>query len=192
MAIDGIVIKVNSLSQQEELGYTAKSPRWAVAYKYKPTSATTEIEDVRFQISRYGTLTPVGIFKPTLLAGSVVRRATLHNAQILERLNLHRGDTIIIVKGGDVIPKVIGVSHRSPSSAEKPFGYPTHCPGCNTSIEKKVLAGHTQYYCPNHKKCRPQQEERLAHFVSRQALDIRHLGKRTLALLLPSPLFSVN
>ncbi len=199
MAIDGIVIKVNSLGQQEELGYTAKSPRWAVAYKYKPTSATTELEDVCFQISRYGILTPVGIFKPTLLAGSVVRRATLHNAQILERLNLHRGDTIIIVKGGDVIPKVIGVEQRQPSSDKETFAYPTRCPGCNTPIEEKVLAGHIQYYCPNDKKCRPQKEERLAHFVSRQALDIRHLGKRTLALLLregrisrPSDLFQLT
>ena len=179
--IDGIVIKINAIEQQAQLGYTAKSPRWAIAYKYKPAHLTTTLAQVSYQVGRTGAVTPVAHLQPILLSGTTVKRASLHNANEIKRLHLHLGDTVLVEKGGDIIPKVIGVvaAQRKPGST--PITFITHCPACNTPLvqhEEEAV-----YYCPNEKACPPQLIGRLKHFVHRKAMHIDSIGSKTAALL---------
>ncbi|MEL6606898.1 MAG: NAD-dependent DNA ligase LigA [Bacteroidota bacterium] len=179
--IDGVVIKINALDQQEQLGYTAKSPRWAIAYKYKPENLATTLEKVDYQVGRTGAVTPVAHLAPILLAGTTVKRASLHNANEIMRLDLHLGDTVLVEKGGDIIPKVTGIvtAKRQPDST--PIRFITHCPVCGTLlVQHEAEAVH---YCPNEKGCPPQLIGRLKHFVARKAMHIDSIGGKTVALL---------
>ncbi len=179
--IDGIVIKINDLKQQEQLGYTAKSPRWAIAYKYKPESITTTLEKVSYQVGRTGAITPVAHLRPTLLAGTIVKRASLYNAHEIKRLNLHLQDTVLVEKGGDIIPKVTGVDVTKREAGTEPITFITHCPACGTPlIQREAEAIH---YCPNGKACPPQCKGRIKHFVHRKAMDIDSIGSKTVDLL---------
>jgi len=182
IAIDGVVIKVNDKQQQKQLGATTKSPRWAIAYKYTPENLATILENVDYQVGRTGVITPVAQLQPILLAGTVVRRATLHNASEIERLQLHEGDTVFIEKGGEIIPKITGVdmSKRLPNSL--PILFITNCPACGNSLIKKYEKG--ILYCPNVSGCPSQLQASLIHFVSRKAMDIRTIGPKTISLLL--------
>ncbi len=180
--IDGIVIKVNSYAQQQELGFTAKSPRWAIAYKYKAEQVQTELLNVSYQVGRTGAVTPVANLKPVLLAGTTVKRATLHNADEIEkRLKLHEHDWVFVEKGGEIIPKIISVNldKRDPSAAA--IRYITHCPECNTLLERKE--GEAAFYCPNDEGCRPQIVGKMQHFISRKAMNIDGLGDETIETL---------
>jgi len=180
--IDGIVIKVNSYAQQQELGFTAKSPRWAIAYKYKAEQVQTELLGVSYQVGRTGAVTPVANLKPVLLAGTTVKRATLHNADEIEkRLKLHEHDWVFVEKGGEIIPKIISVNldKRDPSTA--PIHYITHCPVCNTLLERKE--GEAAFYCPNDEGCQPQIVGKMQHFISRKAMNIDGLGDETIETL---------
>jgi DNA ligase (NAD+) len=182
VAIDGIVIKVNDITQQNKLGSTAKSPRWAIAYKYKPENIATMLESVDYQVGRTGVITPVAHLKPILLAGTIVKRATLHNAGEIQRLDLHLGDTVFVEKGGEIIPKVTGVdlSKRKPES--QPVKFITHCPACGATLIRKYEKA--LYYCPNTKACPYQLQGLLKHFVQRKAMDIRSIGKQTIEALI--------
>lgn len=179
--IDGVVIKINALDQQEQLGYTAKGPRWAIAYKYKPENLATTLERVAYQVGRTGAVTPVAHLKPIFLAGTTVKRASLHNANEIQRLNLHGGDTVLVEKGGDIIPKITGVvtARRKPDS--EPISFITHCPACYTRLMQHE--DEAVYYCLNEKSCPPQLIGRLKHFVSRKAMHIDAIGEKTAALL---------
>jgi DNA ligase (NAD+) len=179
--IDGIVIKVNSYAQQQELGFTAKSPRWAIAYKYKAEQVETELLSVSYQVGRTGAVTPVANLKPVLLAGTTVKRATLHNANEILRLDLHEGDTVYVEKGGEIIPKIINVNlaKRKPDAA--PILYLTHCPVCHTALERKE--GEAAFYCPNDEGCAPQIVGKMQHFTGRKAMDIDGLGDETIETL---------
>lgn len=178
---DGIVLKINSYSQQARLGYTAKSPRWAIAYKFKAESAATSLKKIVYQVGRTGAITPVANLAPVLLAGTVVKRASLHNANEIARLDLRVGDTVFVEKGGEIIPKITGVdlTKRLPHSA--PVDYITHCPECGTALVRSE--GEAIHYCPNYKGCPPQIKGRIAHFIQRRAMDINSIGERTIALL---------
>lgn len=178
---DGIVIKVNSIAQQEALGYTAKSPRWAIAYKYKAESSATRLKNIVYQVGRTGAITPVANLEPVLLAGTTVKRASLHNANEIARLDLRIGDTVYVEKGGEIIPKITGVdiSRRTPGS--RPVDYISHCPECGTELVRRE--GEAVHYCPNIKGCPPQIKGRIQHFIQRRAMDINSLGERTIALL---------
>lgn len=179
--IDGIVIKINDLDQQEQLGYTAKSPRGAIAYKYKPENLTTTLEEVGYQVGRTGAVTPIAHLKPILLAGTTVKRASLYNANEIKRLDLHLGDIVRVEKGGDIIPKVTAVVSKQRKPGSTPITFITHCPACNTPLvhqEEEAV-----YYCPNEKACPPQLIGRLKHFVHRKAMDIDAIGSKTAALL---------
>ena len=179
--IDGIVIKVNSHAQQEKLGYTAKSPRWAIAYKFKAEQACTELLAVTYQVGRTGAITPVAELEPVQLSGTTVKRASLHNANEIKRLDLHEHDYVYVEKGGEIIPKVTGVdfSRRKPGS--KPIRFIDKCPECGTPLVRHP--GEAQHYCPNEKNCPPQLKGRIEHFIQRQAMDIDSLGEKTIALL---------
>ncbi len=180
--IDGIVIKVNSYAQQHELGFTAKSPRWAIAYKYKAEQVQTQLLRVSYQVGRTGAVTPVANLKPVLLAGTTVKRATLHNADEIEkRLKLHEGDWVYVEKGGEIIPKIISVNleKRDPTSA--PINYITHCPVCSTKLERKE--GEAAFYCPNDEGCAPQIVGKMQHFIGRKAMNIDGLGDETIETL---------
>lgn len=185
---DGIVIKVNSIDQQQQLGFTAKSPRWAIAYKYKAESATTVLESISYQVGRTGAITPVANLQPVLLAGTTVKRASLHNANEIERLGLRIGDTVHVEKGGEIIPKVTAVelSQRKPDSS--PVIYITACPECETPLVRQE--GEAAHYCPNIEGCPPQILGRLEHFIQRRAMDIDSLGPETLRGLLDNQLIS--
>ncbi len=176
--IDGIVIKVNSYAQQQELGFTAKSPRWAISYKYKAQEVETILEKVSYQVGRTGAVTPVANLKPVLLAGTTVKRATLHNANEIERLNLHEGDSVFVEKGGEIIPKIINVnlSKREPGAVK--IIYPLVCPECGTALVRKD--GEVAYYCPNDEACPPQIVGKIQHFISRKAMNIDGLGDETI------------
>jgi len=176
--IDGIVIKVNSFSQQQELGFTAKSPRWAISYKYKAAEVETILERVSYQVGRTGAVTPVANLKPVLLAGTTVKRATLHNANEIERLDLHVGDSVFVEKGGEIIPKIINVNldKRKPD-AERVI-YPVSCPECGTTLIRKD--GEVAFYCPNDVACPPQIVGKIQHFISRKAMNIDGLGDETI------------
>ena len=178
---DGIVIKVNSHGQQRVLGSTAKSPRWAIAYKYKAQSASTVLEDIDYQVGRTGAITPVAHLTPVQLAGTTVKRASLHNANEIARLDLRIGDTVYVEKGGEIIPKVTGVDVTKRQAGSRAISYATYCPACSTKLIRKE--GEAQHFCPNIKGCPPQIRGRLEHFIQRKAMDIDSLGKETVALL---------
>jgi DNA ligase (NAD+) len=179
--IDGIVIKVNSYRQQEILGYTAKSPRWAIAYKFKAERVSTPLLSVVYQVGRTGTVTPVANLKPVFLAGTTVKRASLHNADIIKKLDLHEGDHVFVEKGGEIIPKVIGVDpdHRALNANEVRFI--THCPECGAPLERQE--NEAAFYCPNDTGCPPQIKGKLEHFISRKAMNIDSLGEGKIELL---------
>ena len=180
--IDGIVIKVNSYAQQQELGFTAKSPRWAIAYKFKAEQVQTELLAVTYQVGRTGAVTPVANLKPVLLAGTTVKRATLHNADEIEkRLKLHEHDWVFVEKGGEIIPKIISVNLDKRSPDTKPIQYPTHCPECGTELIRKE--GEAASYCPNDEGCHPQIVGKMQHFISRKAMNIDGLGDETIETL---------
>jgi DNA ligase (NAD+) len=176
---DGVVIKVNHLQQQEELGFTAKSPRWAMAYKFKSQQVETKLLSIDYQVGRTGAITPVANLEPVQLAGTTVKRASLHNADQISKLDIRVGDTVFVEKGGEIIPKIIGVAHRG--SAEKATNYITTCPECHTLLVRKE--GEAQHYCPNFYGCPPQIVGRIQHFISRKAMDIEGLGGETVTLL---------
>jgi DNA ligase (NAD+) len=178
---DGVVIKVNSLLQQQELGFTAKSPRWAIAYKYKAEKATTRLLSVVFQIGRTGTVTPVANLEPVFLSGSTIRRATLHNADQIALLDLHQNDMVYIEKGGEIIPKIVGVDHSFRTENNRKIEFITHCPECGTALIKNE--GEANHFCPNYLHCPPQIKGRIEHFISRKAMDIDGLGEETIDLL---------
>lgn len=175
--IDGIVIKVNNYRQQERLGTTAKSPRWAIAYKFKAERQETILESVSYQVGRTGAITPVANLKPVALAGTTVKRASLHNADQIAKLDLRLGDTVYVEKGGEIIPKVVGVNFakRHPDAPE--FHYIQHCPECATELIR--LEGEALHYCPNEEACPPQVSGRIQHFISRKAMDIEGMGSET-------------
>ncbi|GAB2984509.1 NAD-dependent DNA ligase LigA [Mucilaginibacter puniceus] len=180
--IDGIVIKVNNYNQQQELGYTAKSPRWAISYKFKAAQVQTELLAVTYQVGRTGAVTPVANLKPVLLAGTTVKRATLHNADEIEkRLQLHEGDWVFVEKGGEIIPKIISVNMDKRQPGAKAIKYITHCPACNTLLVRQE--GEAAYYCPNDEGCPPQIVGKMQHFISRKAMNIDGLGDETIDTL---------
>jgi DNA ligase (NAD+) len=176
--IDGIVIKVNNYSQQQELGFTAKSPRWAISYKYKAQEVETILEKVTYQVGRTGAVTPVANLKPVLLAGTTVKRATLHNANEIKRLDLHEGDTVLVEKGGEIIPKIIAVNTSKRSQDALKITYPDICPECNSNLLRKE--GEAVHYCPNDEGCPPQIVGKMQHFISRKAMNIEGLGHETI------------
>jgi len=175
--IDGIVIKVNDYGQQEELGFTAKSPRWAISYKYKAEQVETEFQSVSYQVGRTGAVTPVANLKPVLLAGTTVKRASLHNANEIERLDLRVGDTVFVEKGGEIIPKVMGVNLLKRAADAQPILYPVECPECGTPLIRRE--GEAVHYCPNDEGCPPQIVGRMQHFIGRKAMDIEGMGDET-------------
>ncbi|MDQ1141934.1 NAD-dependent DNA ligase LigA [Pedobacter agri] len=176
--IDGIVIKVNSYAQQQELGFTAKSPRWAISYKYKAAEVETVLEKVTYQVGRTGAVTPVANLKPVLLAGTTVKRATLHNANEIERLDLHEGDTVFVEKGGEIIPKIIKVNLEKRLAGSVKVHYLHNCPECGTELIRKE--GEAVHYCPNDEGCPPQIVGKIQHFISRKAMNIDGLGDETI------------
>ena len=168
--IDGIVIKVNSYRQQQKLGFTAKSPRWAIAYKFKAREAITKLLSIDYQVGRTGAITPVANLKPVLLAGTTVKRASLHNADQIALLDIRIGDMVIIEKGGEIIPKITGIVHDQRQKDSEPVKFITHCPECGTELIR--LTGEAKHFCPNDTGCPPQIKGKLEHFVSRKAMDI--------------------
>jgi DNA ligase (NAD+) len=179
--VDGIVIKVNSYQQQEELGFTAKSPRWAISYKFKAEQAHTRLNDIVFQVGRTGAITPVAELEPVFLAGTTVKRASLHNADIIEKLDVRIGDWVYVEKGGEIIPKIVGVDLEKRTSETHSFNYITRCPECNTELIRKE--GEAQHYCTNYLYCPPQVKGRIEHFISRKAMNIDSLGEGKIELL---------
>jgi DNA ligase (NAD+) len=177
--IDGIVVKVDNFNDRQELGFTAKSPRWAIAYKYKPMNASTILESVSYQVGRTGAITPVANLKPVLLAGTTVKRASLYNEAEIERLDLHLSDTVYVEKGGEIIPKLTSVDTSKRSIAAEKVIFIKHCPDCGTALQKLEAI----HYCPNQSGCPPQQLGRLEHFVARKAMDINSIGKETIQQL---------
>lgn len=178
---DGVVVKVNQLLQQEQLGFTAKSPRWAIAYKYKPENVSTQLNGITYQVGRTGAITPVAELQPVFLAGTTVKRASLHNANEISRLDLHEGDFVFVEKGGEIIPKVTGVDTARRKPSARSIAYITHCPECSTPLIRKE--GEAAHYCPNETGCPPQIKGRIEHFIHRKAMDIDSLGERTISLL---------
>lgn len=179
--IDGVVIKVNSLKLQQELGYTAKSPRWAIAYKFKAEVASTKLLSVTFQVGRTGNITPVANLEPVALSGSTVRRATLHNEDQIELLGLHLNDIVFVEKGGEIIPKIVGVDHTLRNESAEKISFISNCPECGTELVKNE--GEANHFCPNYLHCPPQIKGRIEHFISRKAMDIDGLGEETIDLL---------
>jgi DNA ligase (NAD+) len=178
---DGVVIKVNNLQQQEELGYTAKSPRWAIAYKYKAAQVSTILREITYQVGRTGAITPVANLEPVELAGTIVKRASLHNADQIEKLKIRIGDRVFVEKGGEIIPKIIAVDFTKRPENSKPTVYVTHCPECNTELIR--TEGDAKHYCPNEFGCAPQITGRIQHYISRKAMNIDGLGAETVDLL---------
>jgi DNA ligase (NAD+) len=178
--IDGVVIKVNNYRQQEQLGATAKSPRWAIAYKYKAEQARTLLESVTYQVGRTGAITPVANLRPVLLAGTTVKRASLHNADQIAKLDLHLGDEVYVEKGGEIIPKIVGVNIANRPAGAEPVGFIGKCPECGTELQRKE--GEAQHFCPNELGCPPQIKGRIEHFISRKAMNIDGLGAETIDL----------
>ena len=178
---DGVVIKVNSLQQQEELGYTSKAPRWAIAYKFKAEQVSTILEEITYQVGRTGAITPVANLKPVGLAGTVVKRASLHNADQIEKLGVRIGDTVFVEKGGEIIPKIISVDLTKRKVDSEPTIYADKCPECQTTLVR--TEGDAKHYCPNEFGCAPQITGRIQHFISRKAMDIDGLGGETVDLL---------
>lgn len=179
--IDGIVIKVNDFAQQEELGYTAKSPRWAIAYKFKAEEAHTKLLSVDFQVGRHGTITPVANLVPVQLAGTTVKRATLHNADFIKQLDLHYDDVVSVEKGGEIIPKITGVDLQCRKDNSIPVSFVSKCPECGTPLVQ--TEGEAAWYCPNSLGCPPQIKGRIEHFISRKAMNIESLGEGKIEVL---------
>ena len=195
-ATDGIVIKVNELEDQAELGYTAKSPRWAVAYKYKAEQACTPVLSIDYQVGRTGAVTPVANLEPVFLSGTMVKRATLVNEDQIRALDLHEGDWVYVVKGGEIIPKITGVEESKRSAGAIPPGFPVYCPDCGTPLVREK--GEAKWFCPNHRGCPVQIKGRIEHFVSRKAMNVL-CGEATIDLLFengllhsPSDLYSLS
>ena len=178
---DGIVIKVNNLQQQEELGYTSKSPRWAIAYKFKAAQVKTVLKEITYQVGRTGAITPVANLVPVELAGTIVKRASLHNADQIEKLDIRINDTVYVEKGGEIIPKIVAVDFAARPEDSQPTRYITHCPECHTELVR--AEGDAKHYCPNTYGCAPQIAGRIQHFISRKAMDIDGLGAETVDLL---------
>jgi len=183
---DGVVVKVNNLQQQEELGYTAKAPRWAMAYKFKAEQVATLLKQITYQVGRTGAITPVANLEPVQLAGTIVKRASLHNADQIEKLDIREGDTVYVEKGGEIIPKIMGVDLTQRPSNSEPTTYITHCPECDTQLVR--TEGEAQHYCPNADGCPTQIIGRIQHYISRKAMDIEGLGGETVALLVENGL----
>ena len=180
-AIDGIVLKVNSYAQQKALGYTAKSPKWAIAYKFKAEEVETELQSVDFQVGRHGTITPVANLAPVQLAGTTVKRATLNNEDFIRQFDLHYGDTVTVVKGGEIIPKIIGVNLNKRQTGAQPVEFVKTCPICGSTLVKNE--GEAAWYCPNGSGCPPQIRGRIEHFIGRKAMNIESLGEGKVELL---------
>lgn len=178
---DGVVVKINDLHQQEELGYTAKSPRWAMAYKFKAEQVSTRLNSISYQVGRTGAITPVANLEPVQLAGTVVKRASLHNADQIEKLDIRIGDEVFVEKGGEIIPKIVGVDLLKRAATSDVTSYITQCPECATELVRKE--GEAQHYCPNYYGCPPQIIGRIQHYITRKAMDIEGLGGETVALL---------
>ena len=181
VATDGIVLKVNSLEQQKKLGFTAKSPRWAIAYKYQAEKALTKLNTVSYQVGRTGAVTPVANLDPVLLSGTTVKRASLHNADIIEALDLHIGDMVYVEKGGEIIPKITAVELSLRTSNGEKIHFIENCPECDTKLIR--VEGEAAHYCPNDMNCPPQIKGKMEHFVSRKAMNIDGLGAETIQLL---------
>ena len=186
--IDGVVIKINSFNQQHRLGYTAKSPRWAIAYKFKAEEALTQLESVSYQVGRTGAITPVANLSPVLLSGTTVKRASLHNADQIEKLALRIGDFVYVEKGGEIIPKIVGVAEENRPLKSAEITFITLCPQCQSELVKEE--GEAQHYCKNQFGCPTQIVSKIQHFISRKAMDIDGLGKETVILLYENHLIS--
>ncbi|MBQ5626555.1 MAG: NAD-dependent DNA ligase LigA, partial [Bacteroidaceae bacterium] len=180
-ATDGIVLKVNSLRQQKNLGYTAKSPRWAIAYKFQAESAVTRLNEVTYQVGRTGVVTPVANLDPVQLSGTVVKRASLHNADIIEKFDLHIGDMVYVEKGGEIIPKITGVDTSARFMLGEKVSFIKNCPECGTPLVR--YDGEAAHYCPNDTACPPQIKGKIEHFVSREAMNIDSIGPETIEQL---------
>ena len=178
---DGVVIKVNNLQQQEELGYTSKAPRWAIAYKFQAEQVSTILNEITYQVGRTGAITPVANLDPVELAGTTVKRASLHNADQIKKLDIRVNDSVYVEKGGEIIPKIIGVDFSQRPENSEPTQYATHCPECNTALIR--TDGDAKHYCPNEFGCPPQITGRIQHYISRKAMDIEGLGGETVDLL---------
>ena len=179
--IDGVVIKVNSIEEQEALGFTAKSPRWAISYKYKAEQLSTRLNSVSYQVVRTGAITPVANLAPVELSGTIVKRASLHNADQIEKLNLRIGDYVYVEKGGEIIPKIVGFDPARRGNLSDAIHYITHCPDCKAPLQR--IEGEAQHYCPNEALCPTQMIGKMQHFVGRKAMDIDGIGAETIALL---------
>lgn len=186
--IDGVVVKVNNLYQQDELGFTAKAPRWAMAYKFKAEQVSTRLNEITYQVGRTGAITPVANLEPVQLAGTTVKRASLHNADQIEKLDIREGDEVFVEKGGEIIPKIIAVDLTKRPENSQPTQYITHCPECETLLER--IEGEAKHYCPNYSGCPPQVVGRIQHYISRKAMDIEGLGGETVALLVKGGLIN--
>ena len=180
--IDGIVIKVDDIQLQKQMGFTSKSPRWAISYKFKAEKVTTRLNSISYQVGRTGAITPVANLEPVLLAGTIVKRASLHNQDQMTRLDIREGDLVYVEKGGEIIPKVIAVDLKQRDLFAKPINYITNCPFCNTKLKRHP--GDAKHYCLNHKDCPPQIRGKFEHFVSRKAMNIDGLGSETIELLI--------
>ena len=180
VATDGIVLKVNSIRQQKNLGYTAKSPRWAIAYKFQAERALTKLQKVTYQVGRTGAITPVANLEPVQLSGTIVKRASLHNADIIESLDLHEGDMVYVEKGGEIIPKITGVDIASRTPGSEPVKFITHCPECGEPLTR--FDDEAAHYCTNEDSCPPQIKGKIEHFISRKAMNIEGLGPETVDL----------
>jgi DNA ligase (NAD+) len=178
---DGVVIKVNSLADQRELGFTAKSPRWAIAYKFATEQAVTRLNEITYQVGRTGAITPVANLKPVQLGGTTVKRASLHNADQIAKLGLCIGDMVKVEKGGEIIPKIVGVDDAQRTLGFEPVEFITHCPECASVLQRKE--GEAQHYCPNELGCPPQIKGRMEHFIGRKAMNIDGMGSETIEQL---------
>lgn len=186
--IDGVVVKVNNLHQQDELGFTAKAPRWAMAYKFKAEQVSTRLNEITYQVGRTGAITPVANLEPVQLAGTIVKRASLHNADQIEKLDIREGDEVFVEKGGEIIPKIIAVDLSKRPEDSQPTKYITTCPECDTELQR--IEGEAKHYCPNYNGCPPQVIGRIQHYISRKAMDIEGLGGETVALLVKEGLIN--
>ncbi len=182
LGTDGIVIKVNRYDQQRDLGFTAKSPRWAIAFKYKALAASTVLNGIQYQVGRTGAVTPVALLTPVLLAGTIVKRASLHNANEIERLGVMMHDTVFVEKGGEIIPKITSVDLSRRTDQSQSIIYPTTCPACGTPLVRKE--SEANFYCPNERGCPPQKQARFEHFIQRRAMNIESLGEGKIELLI--------
>ncbi len=180
--IDGVVVKVNKLEFQNQLGYTSKFPRWAIAYKFKTEQAISKLLSIDYQVGRTGAITPVSNLEPVLLNGTIVKRASLHNSDQIKKIDLHENDFVIIEKGGEIIPKIVGVLKQKRITNSKPIEFKTTCPSCKSILTK--VEGEAQHYCLNHKNCHPQILGRIKHFISRKAMNIDGFGTETVERLL--------